>query len=131
MRGAKYSPRVQSLVRTTFNDHPYFLPPYHDVRRHFEQDVSKEKDGQGHVELSACQLEVVFESCNSGIANVGAIQETEEIQERPDGDEAVVELAFEGADGGAVRVELCRLANVLLLKDVNVFLLIGHCEKSR
>lgn len=70
----------------------------------------------------------MLETCDAGIANVGAIQETEEIQERPDGDQAVVELAFENADGGAVWVELCSLANMLL---VDVFLLFGHYDKER
>lgn len=100
-----------------------FLLPYHDVRRDLEQDVAKEKDGQGHVELSAGQLKVLFETCNSSIANVGAIQETEEVQKRPDWDETVVELALEGADGKAVRIEFCNLANGLLLNDINVLLL--------
>lgn len=100
-----------------------FHCPYHDVRRNLEQDVAKEKDGQGHVELSAGQLKVAFEACNSSIANVGAIQETEEIQKRPDGDETVVEFALEGADGEAIRIEFCNLANGLLLKDIDVLLL--------
>lgn len=100
-----------------------FLPPYHDVRRDLEQDVAKEKDSQGHVELSAGQVKVVFETCNSSIANVGAIQETEEVQKRPDGDETVVEFALEGADGEAVRIEFCNLANALLFKDINMLLL--------
>lgn len=98
-----------------------FLLPYHDVRRNLEQDVAKEKDGQGHVELSAGQGEVMFEACNSSIANVGAIQETEEVQKRPDGDETVVKFALEGANGGAVRIEFSNLANGLLLNVLLLF----------
>ena len=60
-------------------------------------------------------MKVFFETCNSSIANVGAIQETEEVQKRPDGDETPVEFALEGADGGAVMIEFRNLADGLLL----------------
>jgi hypothetical protein len=97
-----------------------FLLPYHDVRGDFEQDVTKKKYGQSHVELSTGQLKVVLETCNPSIANIGAIQETEEVQKRPDRDETVVKFALEVADGKAVRVEFCNLANVFLLMDISV-----------
>lgn len=72
----------------------------------------------------------MFETCNSSIANVRAVQETEEVQKRPDGDETVVEFALEGADGGAVRIESCSLTNALLLDDIDVLLLFRHYVKS-
>lgn len=124
MQGPRYNTQFQSPVRTKRMVVLMFILPYHDIRRDLEQDVAKEKDGQGHVELSAGQVKVMFEARNSSIANVGTIQETEEVQKRPDGDETIVEFALEGADGKAVRIEFCSLANALLLKDINVFLLV-------
>ena len=71
-----------------------------DIRRYLEGDIRYEKHGQGGVVLIPGKLEILLETENGCIGDVGAVEEGEQIHETEDRDHAKIDLGDKPALGG-------------------------------
>ena len=68
-----------------------------DVRQGLEERVGDEEDGQAGIVLAARDVEGVGQAVEFGIADVGAVEEGDEVEEAEPGDQADVEFPEESA----------------------------------
>ena len=68
-----------------------------DVGERFEQGVGDEEDAEAGVVLAAGHVEGFLEAVEFGVADVGAVEEGDEVEEAEPGDQAEVELPEEFA----------------------------------
>jgi hypothetical protein len=73
-----------------------WLEPFEDhIAGYFEDDIWHEENREGGVVLIRHQFEVLRKAKDGGIRDVGAIQESEEIQEGQDGNHSEINLGDE------------------------------------
>ena len=68
-----------------------------DVRQGLEERVGDEEDGQAGIILAARDVEGVGQAVEFGIADVGAVEEGDEVEEAEPGDQTDVEFPEEFA----------------------------------
>ena len=68
-----------------------------DVGQRFEEGVGDEEDGQASVVLAAGDVEAFLEAIELGVADIGAVEEGDEVEEAEPGDQTEVEFPEESA----------------------------------
>ena len=68
-----------------------------NVGQRLEAGVGDEEDGETGIVLAAGDVETLLEAVKLGVADVGAVEEGDEIEETKPGDQAEVELPEESA----------------------------------
>ena len=68
-----------------------------DVGEGLEAGVGDEEDAEGGIVLAGGDVQGVFEAVEAGVADVGAVEEGDEVEEAEPGDEAQVEFPEEAA----------------------------------